>query len=79
MSRRSTSLITALFLLMCFGNANAQVDNPKEASKPDLSHPQTIDLNDQADRQAIVDREKGKYLGHPTTCLLDDGKTILTV
>ena len=26
-----------------------------------------------------VDREPGQYLGHPTTCLLDDGKTILCV
>ncbi|MCA9263292.1 MAG: exo-alpha-sialidase [Planctomycetales bacterium] len=39
----------------------------------------TIDLNDQAGRQVIVDREQGQYLGHPTTCLLEDGKTILCV
>ena len=31
------------------------------------------------DNQIIVDREKGQYLGHPTTCLLEDGKTILCV
>ena len=30
-------------------------------------------------RQVVVDREKGQYLGHPTTCLLEDGKTILCV
>jgi hypothetical protein len=39
----------------------------------------TIDLNDQAGRQVVVDREKGQYLGHPTTLLLEDGKTILCV
>ncbi len=39
----------------------------------------TIDLDDRFDRQVIVDREKGVYLGHPTTVLLEDGKTILTV
>lgn len=27
----------------------------------------------------VVDREEGVYLGHPTTCLLDDQKTILCV
>jgi len=27
----------------------------------------------------IVDREKGQYLGHPTTVLLEDNKTMLTV
>jgi Neuraminidase (sialidase) len=27
----------------------------------------------------VVDREAGQYLGHPTTVLLEDGKTILVV
>ncbi len=40
---------------------------------------QTIDLNNDHSRQIVVDREKGQYLGHPTTCLLEDGKTILIV
>ncbi|MDV6032347.1 MAG: exo-alpha-sialidase [Phycisphaera sp. RhM] len=39
----------------------------------------TIDLSDDTDRQVIVDREPGQYLGHPTTCLLEDGKTMLCV
>ncbi len=38
-----------------------------------------IDLNDQKERQVLVDREKGQYLGHPTTLLLEDGKTVLCV
>jgi hypothetical protein len=38
-----------------------------------------IDLNDQTGRQVVVDREKGQYLGHPTTLLLEDGQTILCV
>ena len=41
--------------------------------------PVVLDLNDQSDRQVIVDREPGQYLGHPTTCLLEDGETILCV
>ncbi len=39
----------------------------------------TIDLAGETHRQVTVDREKGKYLGHPTTVLLEDNKTILTV
>jgi hypothetical protein len=38
-----------------------------------------LDLAKQPDRQVIVDREKGQYLGHPSTVLLEDGKTILCV
>ena len=38
-----------------------------------------IDLNDQAHMQVVVDKEKGQYLGHPTTILLEDGKTIYCV
>ena len=39
----------------------------------------TLDLNSHSVRQTIVDRESGQYLGHPTTCLLEDGRTILCV
>ena len=39
----------------------------------------TIDLAKQKHRQVIVDREKGQYLGHPTTVLLEDNKTMLIV
>lgn len=38
-----------------------------------------IDLDGETDRQVLVDREKGQYLGHPTTVLLEDGKTMLCV
>jgi glycerophosphoryl diester phosphodiesterase len=38
-----------------------------------------IDLDGQTHRQVIVDREPGQYLGHPTTVLLEDGRTIVTV
>jgi hypothetical protein len=43
------------------------------------NYPTTIDLNDEIHRQVVVDRESGQYLGHPTTCLLEDGKTMLCV
>jgi hypothetical protein len=38
-----------------------------------------IDLAAEKSRQVVVDREPGQYLGHPTTVLLEDGKTILCV
>lgn len=38
-----------------------------------------LDLDGDRYRQVLVDHESGQYLGHPTTALLDDGKTILTV
>jgi hypothetical protein len=38
-----------------------------------------VDLALETNRQVIVDREAGQYLGHPTTVLLEDGKTMLCV
>jgi len=38
-----------------------------------------IDLAREPCRQVVVDREAGQYLGHPTTVLLEDGRTLLTV
>lgn len=38
-----------------------------------------VDISDEKERQVIVDREKGQYLGHPTTVLLEDNTTMLTV
>ena len=50
----------------------------KQAVKPYLRIP-VVDLNSETFRQVVVDREEGQYLGHPTTVLLEDGRTILTV
>lgn len=52
---------------------NTQTKNEKPNS------PVLLDLDDHAFRQTVVDYEANQYLGHPTTCLLEDGKTILTV
>lgn len=38
-----------------------------------------IDLAGEYHRQVVVDREPGQYLGHPTTVLLEDCRTILCV
>ena len=39
----------------------------------------TVDISAETQRQVLVDREAGQYLGHPTTVLLEDGKTMLIV
>jgi hypothetical protein len=39
----------------------------------------TIDLSTDKTRQVVVDREDGQYLGHVTTVLLEDGKTMIAV
>lgn len=52
--------------------------DPSVKPAPYFSIP-LIDLDGETQRQVIVDKEKGQYLGHPTTVLLEDKKTILTV
>ena len=66
-------ILINLFCVLCLSSFS-QEKNPK----PYLSIP-VIDLNEETSRQVVVDREDGQYLGHPTTVLLEDGKTILTV
>lgn len=46
-----------------------------DAAQP-LTH---LDLSSETQRQVVVDREPGQYLGHPTTVLLEDGRTLLCV
>jgi len=65
-----TTLFTTLLLL------SAQADTlpgPAGYSIP------LLDLDDDAARQVIVDQEAGQYLGHVTTTLLEDGKTMIAV
>lgn len=38
-----------------------------------------VDLAGDSARRVVVDREPGQYLGHPSTVLLEDGRTILCV
>jgi hypothetical protein len=46
--------------------------------KPAFEIP-VVDLDAQTHRQVVVDREPGQYLGHPTTVLLEDNRTMLCV
>jgi len=67
---RGRAYLVLLTLLAATGRA--------EPLPPGYSIP-TLDLSDQPHRQIIVDREPGQYLGHPTTVLLEDGRTMLCV
>jgi hypothetical protein len=58
----------------CLAAASAGVSQGADHSDVRL-----IDLSDDAHRQVVVDREAGQYLGHPTTVLLEDGRTMLCV
>lgn len=62
-----------LYFLLLSLHVGAQQLPPSFAGLP------LLDLDADARRQVIVDKEAGQYLGHPTTALLEDGKTILTV
>lgn len=68
-ARNPVTLLLLLFLISC---------SDHKQDKPYLQIP-VIDLDQETFRQVVVDREEGQYLGHPTTVLLEDGKTILTV
>lgn len=59
---------------------------PRVRSRPAASKSQppgytipTIDLAGDKQRQVVVDREAGQYLGHPTTVLLEDNRTMIAV
>ena len=46
--------------------------------KPYLEIP-TIDLDQETFRQVVIDKEEAQYLGHPTTVLYENGKTMLAI
>lgn len=58
------------------------VPAPPKSFKSEMAPGYTIpivDISGETDRQVVVDREPGQYLGHPTTVLLEDGRTMLIV
>jgi len=87
-----TNSIIVAGVLVLFGNLCGAQQNaaPKRVAKvapaaatkstqpPGYTIP-VVDISGEPDRQVVVDREAGQYLGHPTTLLLEDQKTILIV
>ncbi|MCK5345931.1 MAG: hypothetical protein KAR20_21120, partial [Candidatus Heimdallarchaeota archaeon] len=54
----------------------AFAENFSTAPKRAFSIPQ-YDLNDRVDLQVIVDKDTSEYLGHPSSVILDDNKTMV--
>ena len=73
MLMRRMRLIVLLGVLVLGGTAEAADSILNRVTLPQ------IDLDEKPAFHVVVDREGGQYLGHPTTALLEDGKTILTV
>lgn len=70
-----TAIVIAVCCLMgtCCLFAAEHTTKPRGYSIP------LIDLAYETHRQVVVDKESGQYLGHPTTVLLEDNKTIIVV
>jgi hypothetical protein len=63
---------------LIYGNGNSQQEGINVQFLDYFKLP-FIDLSNQTFRQIIVDKEAGQYLGHPTTVLLEDNKTMIAV
>jgi len=70
-----------LVLLFFFVSFLAHCSHPKESGSGGSQYVNIpiVDLTDDTCRQIVVDREHGQYLGHPTTVLLEDNKTMICV
>lgn len=73
--------IKSFFLLCVLGSllCTTAAFSEDAAPKPRGYSIPIIDLAGETHRQVVVDREPGQYLGHPTTVLLEDGKTMICV
>ncbi|MBL9093483.1 MAG: exo-alpha-sialidase [Planctomycetaceae bacterium] len=89
----SPTLRLAFVCLLIAATASAYAAEPKpKSTRPIVAAPKAdgapaeapfsipqIDLAGNQELQVVVDREAGQYLGHPTTVLLEDGKTMIIV
>ena len=66
-------LVAISVLLVCSASSAAEKPLSRGYTVP------SIDLDGHSQRQVVVDREAGQYLGHPTTVLLEDNKTMICV
>jgi hypothetical protein len=75
----SPGIGVCLLIVSWAGISAAQAPTPASpAPRRGFSIP-LVDLSGDAARQVVVDREPGQYLGHPTTVLLEDGRTMIAV
>ncbi len=73
-----TGVMLAILLALDCGTAAAEEQQAETPVSRGYSIP-LIDLADQKHRQVIDDRQPGQYLGHPTTVLLEDNRTMIAV
>ncbi|MCO6458130.1 MAG: exo-alpha-sialidase [Pirellulaceae bacterium] len=78
MIRRLISYGTLGLWTLCLLSVSLRADELPAALPRGYTIP-TLDLAGQTERQVVVDRQAGQYLGHPTTVLLEDGRTMLCV
>jgi hypothetical protein len=71
-------LTAALTAALALGTACARQTAPPAPVSRGYAVP-LIDMAADTGRQVVVDREPGRYLGHPTTVLLEDGRTLIAV
>jgi len=72
-------LIAGVSILLSFADLSAQEEKTQVKAAPKGYTIPVVDLDGDKDRQVVVDKEEGQYLGHPTTVLLEDNKTIICV
>jgi len=75
-------MIMASVVLLFAGGVNIAAQQTSSDTIPAMEQGYSIpliDLSDHLYRQTLVDHEAGQYLGHPTTVLLEDNKTIICV
>jgi hypothetical protein len=78
--RSATLIAVACLTALAWARpAAAQPPAPAAAVPPHGISIPVVDLSADTARQTIVDREAGQYLGHPTTVLLEDGRTMIAV
>ena len=80
MKATGTLALSALFFISSLTHCPATDEKkPSTKKQPRGYSIPLIDLAGEKHRQVVVDREKGVYLGHPTTVLLEDQKTMICV
>ena len=74
----SAAALTAAPLEKDLNGGPVVFEKPRSTQPKGYSIP-IVDLAPQTHRQVVVDKEPGQYLGHPTTVLLEDNKTMIAV
>ena len=78
MTVRKRSCGLALAAVLALAACADRAPQPAPAAPRGYAVP-LVDLAADTARQVVVDREPGRYLGHPTTVLLEDGRTLIAV